>query len=696
MTTVPGHEQERVLKEKKGYRRVLITRFDGMACVTRVITTGVVPVHHASFVRRLVVEGKGAVTALGDDIGMTLEGYAVAARVLGDPGAPPRWTRAIDGGVTSEGHVYVSTRWVEGEALHELHARPGPDEARDLSRALVDLLVVLHGAGVAYGDLKLANLVRRPDGGLALIDLDTLRHVGGGDNGVPHRDRTVAWAAPEQLERRETWLASDLWAAARCVRALFGDVPPEDWRMALAACRLRDPLSRPTAESLRAVLAGETGQLVDHLSRPIDPARALEESVPAEPLPTGKPGAPDDGTGRDDRTDRVAEATERVPDETERVPEGSASAPSVAPAPPSAASSRSMAPAPAPGGCLAFVLGLGKVALFFAGLATLAMAAGVFAYQQVRRDRADDLAATLVEQLKTHKIDPRQNGESERQRLAVAAQEAYDVAATPRTCALRALTLVWAQKWQMSGKWSPTDFAEARAAVQESLCDGQPEAALAEATLYAGACRRRDPEAPQVDDCQHAVASLAPFWVAVPPGEGWHWLRTEAAWQEVRALSSVAGRYAEIGSAEAAGVADRALARCDEALGAWVAFAPVNGPELLDECMVAAGVGGRVEAYLRYADARLATLPTDTSDRRALLAKAYVFAGLECRDTKLRSSRGNLVATGSPWCVALGHAARRCTAEAAAVMGESALGDNAHPWADLGHALAGRASACLK
>ncbi|MBM4369600.1 MAG: hypothetical protein FJ102_25550, partial [Deltaproteobacteria bacterium] len=330
MTTVPGHEQERVLKEKKGYRRVLITRLGGMACVTRVITTGVVPPHHASFVRRLVVEGKGAVTALGDDIGMTLEGYAVAARLLGDPGAPPRWTRAVDGGVTREGHVYVSTRWVEGEALHELGSLPGPDEARELSRALVDLLVVLHGAGVAYGDLKLANLVRRPDGGLALIDLDTLRHVGSGDNGVPHRDRTLAWAAPEQLERGETWLASDLWAAARCVRALFGDEPPAEWTVALAACRLGDPLSRPTAESLRAVLAGEAGELLDHLSRPIDPARALAESVPAEPLPTGKPGALDDGTGRDERTDRVAEATERVHDDTDRVPDSPASVPSPA------------------------------------------------------------------------------------------------------------------------------------------------------------------------------------------------------------------------------------------------------------------------------------------------------------------------------------------------------------------------------
>ncbi len=696
MTTVPGHEQERVLKEKKGYRRVLITRLAGTACVTRVITTGVVPVHHASFVRRLVVEGKGAVTALGDDIGMTLEGYAVAARVLGDPGAPPRWTRAIDGGVTREGHVFVSTRWVEGEALHELSALPGPEEARHLSLALVDLLVVLHGAGVAYGDLKLANLVRRPDGGLALIDIDTLRHVGGGENGVPHRDRTVAWAAPEQIERRETWLASDLWAAARCVRALFGDAPPEEWQVALAACRLSDPLSRPTAASLRAVMGGESSQLVDHLSRPIDPARALADCVPAEPLPPGRPGALDDGTGRDERTDRVPDETERVPDETDRVPDGPPSSPSLAPTPAPASLPRPVATAPAAGGCLAFVLGLGKVALFFGGLAVIAIAAGVFAYQQVRRDQADDMAATLVEQLKIHKIDPRHNGESERQRLAVAAQEAYEVAATPRTCALRALTLVWAQKWQMSGKWSPTDFAEARAAVQDSLCEGQPEAALAEATLYAGACRRRDPDVPQVDDCQHAVAVLAPFWSAVPPGDSWHWLRAEAAWQEVRALSSVAGRYAEIGNAEAEGVVDRALARCDEALDTWVAFAPVNGPELLEECMVAAGIGERVEPYLRYTDARLATLPTDTSDRRALLAKAYAFAGLECRDTKLKSSRGNLVASGAPWCVALGHAARRCTSESAEVMGESALGDNTHPWAELGHALSGRPSACLK
>ena len=172
----------------------------------------------------------------------------------------------------------------------------------------------------------------------------------------------------------------------------------------------------------------------------------------------------------------------------------------------------------------------------------------------------------------------------------------------------------------------------------------------------------------------------------------------EAAWQEVRALSATAGRMIELKNPEGATAAGAALARCGEA-EPWLPFAPVNGPELLDECLVVAGYLVDVGAYLHVADLRLTSLPAAESKtaRRRVLTSLYRSAGLGCQDLRVTWSRkGALQAAGAPWCVALGHLARGCVELSAQSIAEGMPGDDSHPWLELAGTLAGRPGPCLQ
>ena len=213
---IAGHRLERKLRDVPE-REVWEGYFGETRCVIRILRGRTMPPGVARTLATVVLEGRGSFAALGEEIAMTLEGYGVAARLMADAGTPPRWPLALSAGLTASGQPYVTTQWIEGTPLHELASPLSAAQAAEALGVLVSTLAALHARRVAFGDLKLANLVLREDGGLALIDLDTVREVPAADDGAPTRDRTVNWAAPEQLIGGQTWLASDVWALGRVI-----------------------------------------------------------------------------------------------------------------------------------------------------------------------------------------------------------------------------------------------------------------------------------------------------------------------------------------------------------------------------------------------------------------------------------------------------------------------------------------------
>ncbi|WP_224240751.1 serine/threonine protein kinase [Hyalangium gracile] len=106
----------------------------------------------------------------------TLQAFHQEARQLQSLTHPriPRYLDMLQLGVGAETRLYLAQEFIEGTPLEaELDSRHYTElEARDLARQVLDILRYLQGRSpqVFHGDLKPANLIRRPDGALFLVD----------------------------------------------------------------------------------------------------------------------------------------------------------------------------------------------------------------------------------------------------------------------------------------------------------------------------------------------------------------------------------------------------------------------------------------------------------------------------------------------------------------------------------------------
>lgn len=652
MTDLPGHVVESLLREVPGARRVLRTRFAGERCVTRVLLGAQVEPELGPQVHRAALHGRGSLAGVPEEVLLTLEGYVVAARL---PQPDPRWPEALDAGVTPEGWVYVTTRWIEGKPLHHLSGLSGV-QRRAVALGVLEILCELHAHNVVYGDLKPENVVIGPDGGVAIIDLDTLREVGGPFAFAITRDVTRSWAAPEQMGSRRTYLASDLWGWARLVWQLFPEGPPEGWTRPLVACAQLDPLRRPHTLRLLATLQDPAEPLLDWRDRPTPP----EGAVSGDLGPVGLPGAP---AG----TERVPEA----PVATERVPEAPRTRPpSEAPVP--------TPPAPGRRGRSCLLVGAG-LALGLVGLCC----GPVFWWDRSNAAEANRLAEEAMAALKAHKVNAELNTAEQRQAVLKLAEKAYATRHTPRSSAVRALALVWAQGWQDSGrKWDPDGFGDAEDALRKVEDSRQPEALLARGTLHAAACRLNRKEATAMADCHRALEVLGDLQDRLPKASEHHWLRVEGAWTEVLVRLDLAARLRDAGSPEADAMLSGAVDRCTEA-GPWLPYAPVNGPELLQDCLRADGLAGDLDRYLSDA-ARLVEMDTQDGELgRATVWHVYAGADPDCESATVEKRRGEWVVSATTWCLAVGHLARGCHASASWAIAQGAFAEPERPWETL-------------
>lgn len=86
--------------------------------------------------------------------------------------------------VQEDGVVYTVMDYIEGESLDKLIARgqlPGQAELIRWACQLLEALVYLHGRppyGILHGDIKPANIMRRPNGDMCLIDFNIALALG--------------------------------------------------------------------------------------------------------------------------------------------------------------------------------------------------------------------------------------------------------------------------------------------------------------------------------------------------------------------------------------------------------------------------------------------------------------------------------------------------------------------------------------
>ena len=693
-----------LLRDIPGQRRVFRHEHEGRACVTRVILEDRVPAQRAELIRSLVLDGGASLVGVSEKVAPTIEGYRVAALHLERD--DPEWTNAVDAGVNTDGHCFITTRWMEGIPLSDDAVMALPEtERRALVLHVLAVLSRLHARLVAYGDLKPQNLVRTGEGRVCLIDLDTLRRVPAPTTGAIAIDLTPHWAAPEQKHRTEIWLASDLWAWEKLVGHLLPEGAPDAWAGGLAACRRRDPARRPSTASLLAHCTGGgelvacDGTTIHGRSPDGDADEDADPIVPAGQTERVETRRTDAHRGQPRGTE-----TERV-DDARRAPAGGRSGPrsggSMAETTGSAVSAVARNVLKDRPGCLGWLSGMTSGALIAVAAAGI-VGVGAWSWWSMRvREDAERRAETTLDALKVHKTDPAHNGKGERERLASDATAAWEEARTPRTCAIYALASVWQQGWHFTGAWDPARFASGESIVNDVHCRDEAEALLARGTLFAGACIRRfGGDTPSPEHCATAITALTAFQARLPDGDAHNWLRVEGAWQEVRARRALAGRYLQTGNAEATSMLADAMARCTTANADWLSYAPVNGPEMMEDCLGIAGLAEDPTHYLLFADAFTASgLPTERKERAKKVSHLYNEAGLHCGDVALKWKSNGWSATGPAWCMALGHAARHCGGAATSVINQLAPTDPGHPWDALYASVVGAAwpeSACIQ
>ena len=103
---------------------------------------------------------------------MAREAEALAA--IGAPAVP----RLHDHGVLADGRAWIAMERITGQGLGELVAAPVRiDRALAIAVGMLDALGRIHAAGFVHRDLKPDNIVRRPDGTIAIIDLGLARKL---------------------------------------------------------------------------------------------------------------------------------------------------------------------------------------------------------------------------------------------------------------------------------------------------------------------------------------------------------------------------------------------------------------------------------------------------------------------------------------------------------------------------------------
>ncbi len=154
-----------------------------------------------------------------------------------------------------DGWLYLVMQFVDGEDLKHVIARRGPlpvEEAREVTRQILDGLAAIHRAGILHRDIKPQNVladrngvVRVADFGIAQTAADAGLTMAGTAVG------TAAYMAPEQAQAGPLSEATDIYALGVVLYEMLTGGLPFDRQTAMATM-LAHVQEQPVAPSQRA------------------------------------------------------------------------------------------------------------------------------------------------------------------------------------------------------------------------------------------------------------------------------------------------------------------------------------------------------------------------------------------------------------------------------------------------------------
>ncbi|MBD2896419.1 serine/threonine-protein kinase [Spirillospora sp. NPDC000708] len=177
---------------------------------------------------------------------------------------------------------YIASEYVPGPSLYKQVTETGPITGAALDRLAIGTataLVAIHQAGIVHRDFKPHNVIMAPDGP-RVIDFGIARALDTGQTNATKAIGTPSYMAPEQVAGATLTEAVDVWAwATTMVFAATGHPPfgddtvvavinrvmneppylegvPADLHRLVAACLVKEPERRPTAQQLMMALIG--------------------------------------------------------------------------------------------------------------------------------------------------------------------------------------------------------------------------------------------------------------------------------------------------------------------------------------------------------------------------------------------------------------------------------------------------------
>jgi hypothetical protein len=165
-------------------------------------------------------------------------------------------------------------------------ARWNETQVRDLAARVLVILEHLHGQSppVIHRDLKPSNILRRPDGGVTLVDFGLVRDVARPEGGSTVSAGTPGYAPLEQFAGRAV-PATDLYALGATLVALLARRDPAD---------LLSPRTQRLEFREHVTVSDALARILERLLEP-DPARRYETAAAVRrdlgPLPGGADGA---------------------------------------------------------------------------------------------------------------------------------------------------------------------------------------------------------------------------------------------------------------------------------------------------------------------------------------------------------------------------------------------------------------------
>lgn len=131
----------------------------------------------------------------------------------------------------SDGLVYLAMEYIPGRTLRDVISEYGPlttEQALVLLEPVLEALSAAHAAGLVHRDIKPENVLISNDGRVKVADFGLARAVATSDTNATAGVLigTVAYLAPEQVERGEADERTDVYAAGVCLfEMITGRVP---------------------------------------------------------------------------------------------------------------------------------------------------------------------------------------------------------------------------------------------------------------------------------------------------------------------------------------------------------------------------------------------------------------------------------------------------------------------------------------